>query len=574
MTKKLLIASLLLLSIKTHSQLKYDRVFGSVINTVSQIGDVKATTDEFYYADSSNRQIKIANSKNSNTTVFYTFPATIPAPTLTYNNMDIADVKFDNSGNLIVYGRTHNANLGQGNVYSNVTIPNYLTAYTFIAKISATGNLVWLTYFHDLLQQKNNLAIDANNNIYVLTVRPKTEVLSPSYFQGTADLNATSNYQEVISKLNSSGNHLWSTFYFNEGSRIQSIQAGNDGLYVYGDHLGATATSKYFGTPNSHQEYATGYGSANNDNSNVFLSKFDFNGSRIWSTYFGKEVAKTTLPYNIYPRNLAVIGNDAYILTTHKNRTTNNTFNVATSPIYISQPTNNEFNYTLTKFSSNGSKAWTTYLHTANNVYKTMQNEIMVTGDIENTYTNLNSMTTTEAYQTNHGGKKDIYTAIFPSDGRSLKFGSLYGFAGNEQAYSIPTNKGFYIIGTSSDNTSSSTNLSSNNEQFIERNQSGYYGNILAYFELKNLSIRNGINSLTFSIFPNPTTNLLHLETKEELNDLTELKVYDINGRLIIATTAKNPNQNTINVSTLSPGIYFLKINSTIYNETIKFIKK
>lgn len=574
--KKLLLTLILsIYTLHSYSQYTYDREYGSInngnINRVpSTIGDIKTATNEYYYAYG--REIHVANTNNNTTTLFYAFPITTPLPSPNYNSVIISDMKFDYAGNLIVYARTHNASIGLGNVYSSVPIPHYLSGYTIIAKISAEGKLIWLTYFHDLLQHRNNLTIDKNNNIYVLTLRPKTEVLSPTYFQGTANLNSLADKHEVISKLSPSGNHLWSTFYHEDESKIQSIQAADDGLYVYGDHLGANANSNYFGTANSYQEYATGYVYNQNDNTNAFLAKFNFNGTRAWSTYFGKQVAKTPITFGIYPRFLTTIGNDAYILTLHKNN--NSVINIATNNTYKSQPIFNEINYSLTKFNGNGTRSWSTYLYTGNTIFKKSQLEIMVTGTINDTISNLNSLVTNNAYQSNHGGKEDVYKAIFPIDGKSLTYGSFYGFNGKDDGFIIPTNNGFYVIGSTINNPTNITNFSSFNQNFNAQNALGYYGDFYGYFISKKLDLKKSEISLNWTIYPNPTSDNLNIATQEVLSDETKLEVYDINGRKIIVTKISDPNHNTINVSSLTTGVYFLKIINETYNETIKFIKK
>jgi len=66
------------------------------------------------------------------------------------------------------------------------------------------------------------------------------------------------------------------------------------------------------------------------------------------------------------------------------------------------------------------------------------------------------------------------------------------------------------------------------------------------------------------SVFPNPTTDSITLQTKEEFNSVI---VYDINGRNIKSFN----NEKTLNVSTLQAGIYFLKTDTGLQ---AKFVKK
>lgn len=76
----------------------------------------------------------------------------------------------------------------------------------------------------------------------------------------------------------------------------------------------------------------------------------------------------------------------------------------------------------------------------------------------------------------------------------------------------------------------------------------------------------------SFSVFPNPTTGLLNLTSKTEVN---AVNVLDINGRLLKELQFRSPTFNTkIDLSNLSKGIYFLNIKSIQGSNTIKIVKK
>ncbi|MCK9199093.1 MAG: T9SS type A sorting domain-containing protein, partial [Bacilli bacterium] len=58
-------------------------------------------------------------------------------------------------------------------------------------------------------------------------------------------------------------------------------------------------------------------------------------------------------------------------------------------------------------------------------------------------------------------------------------------------------------------------------------------------------------------IYPNPTTDLLNIETQS--NDFAQTRLIDQNGRIVM-TWEKLPNK--INVSSLPVGNYYLQINT------------
>jgi uncharacterized delta-60 repeat protein len=87
----------------------------------------------------------------------------------------------------------------------------------------------------------------------------------------------------------------------------------------------------------------------------------------------------------------------------------------------------------------------------------------------------------------------------------------------------------------------------------------GYTGDhivVARYIVEENLSI-NSQNSINFAIYPNPTTNYLHIDG--EIND-SEIYIYNNVGQLIKKTRL---TEERIDVSELSIGFYFLKINNS-----------
>ena len=68
----------------------------------------------------------------------------------------------------------------------------------------------------------------------------------------------------------------------------------------------------------------------------------------------------------------------------------------------------------------------------------------------------------------------------------------------------------------------------------------------------------NNIAAASVSIYPNPATSLLNINSTENLNGNT-LQVYDVVGQLVINQTLE-ANNNAINVAKLSNGTYIIRI--------------
>ncbi len=84
----------------------------------------------------------------------------------------------------------------------------------------------------------------------------------------------------------------------------------------------------------------------------------------------------------------------------------------------------------------------------------------------------------------------------------------------------------------------------------------------------------SGITSHSYEamdIYPNPTTGLINVILPDD-EVITKLSVYNITGNLVYSNSAFNGD--AIDLSTLSNGVYFVKINSGGKTSTVKLIKK
>jgi hypothetical protein len=73
-----------------------------------------------------------------------------------------------------------------------------------------------------------------------------------------------------------------------------------------------------------------------------------------------------------------------------------------------------------------------------------------------------------------------------------------------------------------------------------------------------------------FVLYPNPVSNELHLKGHELI---LKAEIFDINGKLIF-THSEPTNQQTINTSMFSKGLYMLKITTEKGFEIHKFLKE
>lgn len=584
-----------------YGQSLYKRAWGTTKELIARpnIAEVHPVTGDLYVLfrndfgndyknmHAASNLIYVYSRSNGSLSLFFTFPLPVKIvlpsgkPDLEGTSL-IENFKFDNNGNLIITGRTYKKDLATTGAYSSQLITDVFTSSSFITKVSPSGQIIWFTYFHALVQNKEHLAIDPNNNIYVVSRRKKTDVLTGSNFQNTGDAASTAAIQNVISKLDANGKHQWSTFYVKDLSEITGIEAGTGGLYVYGNHFSSTAQSNYFGTKNSYQEYASGIMLWGQPTStcNVFLSKFNFNGTRAWSTYFGNQISK-----NIYndvsqnPKGLVVIDDDAYFIARHTN-VNSLTPSLATNNAFLTTlPSQNHDPYTLTKVSSSGKLEWTTYLYSAQVLTKSFDgNSLHLSAAVENNHPNTAQMTNNQSYQSSLNGIKDVYSYSIPLDGTKITYSSFYGFDGEDFGYSLPTINGYYTIGIGYGYNSANTQFVTAGmefDPFINYGKPAYYGNFLAYITTERVSTKNEKQDQNrVTIYPNPVLETLNIQTRDPLSEDTQISVFDVAGKRVLRTYAKATELNQLNVSSLNSGVYILQLSSSNINQSHKFIKK
>ncbi|MEN3322358.1 T9SS type A sorting domain-containing protein [Mariniflexile soesokkakense] len=80
----------------------------------------------------------------------------------------------------------------------------------------------------------------------------------------------------------------------------------------------------------------------------------------------------------------------------------------------------------------------------------------------------------------------------------------------------------------------------------------------------------NELEVKMFSLFPNPVKDVLHIKSNNTFS-IETISIYDMTGKNVYKT---NKNKQVINISTLSSGIYLLKLNTSIGNASYKILKQ
>jgi hypothetical protein len=80
--------------------------------------------------------------------------------------------------------------------------------------------------------------------------------------------------------------------------------------------------------------------------------------------------------------------------------------------------------------------------------------------------------------------------------------------------------------------------------------------------------------STQFNLFPNPAHNQLNIESSQATNEKLDIEVTDVFGKIVLSESYKNSNKASVNITDLTPGIYFAKITGDKGQSIKKFIKQ
>ncbi|WP_395066553.1 T9SS type A sorting domain-containing protein, partial [Flavobacterium sp.] len=334
---------------------------------------------------------------------------------------------------------------------------------------------------------------------------------------------------------------------------ITAMNATPTALYIRGHVSSCNPGSpipnneNYYGSLNSYQPTALGCIS-------TYLSKFNIDGQREWSTYYGANNISNANSIKTYENKVYFSGNGYGNLITTSGVFQENSF--GENPPYLVQFTENNtrnwgtFCGANTGFPANGSSGADCNLNIDD------LGGIYLSGSTA-LHTNI---ATSGAYQSDIVGQYNGFVCKFDNQGQKI-WGTYYG--GNATEYSMITHPygrdNFYVIGT----TTSTTGLTTPN---------CYQPNLITY-DIDNGTPRNifiahfkpiplateTFNQNSFSIYPNPTNGNFTVALKNTTSQNYTLDLFDMIGKKIISQKL-NPTQTIITTSNLTKGVYIAKI--------------
>ncbi|MCD1117294.1 T9SS type A sorting domain-containing protein [Chryseobacterium turcicum] len=294
------------------------------------------------------------NTANNQTSTLTKYDPSHNIAWTTYVPSNTMSLRFDDNQDIYLLGSvTHDVpGLGTPGVFQE-NYASYVTSgsvheNSYLVKLNSSGQKLWGTFstpgIIDFKWFNDELYIVAN-----YSPQMPGNFTNPGTFQPTAEA------ANIILKFNANtGQKIWGTFYGTPinptsftGYGISAIDVNSTGIYVSGQDEN-DAYPNYFATIGAYKSQLV--------NGDLFLSKFDFSGNRIWSTYFGSAGYDGLFGAN----NLTVLGSRIVITGSQHGATSN----ISTPGAFLTTVPNTSLGLTnmyFAEFDSNGNRIWASY---------------------------------------------------------------------------------------------------------------------------------------------------------------------------------------------------------------------
>jgi gliding motility-associated-like protein len=334
------------------------------------------------------------------------------------NGGDFTSCASDGAGNVYVSGGVAANNMATSGAHQ--TILGQGGSDGFLAKFNGNGQRIWATYYGGPFSDRTvDCAVDGNAFVYVVGMTQSVSgIASAGSYQSALNGNASDMF---LAKFDANGVRQWGTYFGGANADVCNAgtvdAAGN--LYVCGY---ASSTTAVFGSPGAHQ---TSHGGGTGQD--CVLAKFDTNGQRVWSTYYGGN--RDDRPGDVA---LDASGANVYLC-----GSTSSAGGIATAGTH--QPTFNLIvDGFVAKFNSNGVLQWGTYYGGADYDYL-FSCGVDGSGNVYafGQTTSTAGIATTGTHQQNYTASNDGYLFKLNGTNGQRIWGTYYGGSGIESLKGI-----------------------------------------------------------------------------------------------------------------------------------------
>lgn len=319
----------------------------------------------------------------------------------------------------------------------------------------------WGTYYGPYTTTSADAVLDYQNNLYLISGVDAEGIESAAETYVTPGAYQTEygggGKDVLLSKFDSNGNLIWSTFYGGEGTDTPVAMGidNNGNLYITGytnSSTGIASTGSYQEYLGIQEEIIIPIYTAS------FIAKFSENGILLWATYYDGERMDAVGDISVDSNEIVIVG------------TTNSATNIATTNSFqenavFEDQTNDRIGF-IAKFNDMGLRLWATYYGTDTSIslgsptYTDIDfmGEIIVVGATDDT---SGYYATSEAYQPQNNGATDLFISKFSSSGNRL-WSTYYGGEAEEKVFAglfdiVATRNNLYFTANSESTTNIST---------------------------------------------------------------------------------------------------------------------
>jgi|SRR5690625_2023580 len=473
-------------------------------------------------------------------------------------------------------------------------------------------------------------AVDAAGNIYVSGVTQASQgIATPGSYQSDFSHNYSDSYEvyypeldvtvtippelcadAFIIKYSPAGEKLWGSYYHGNQDMLSINLIEQSGyLYLYG------MTTSYEGIATAGTYISEWGDEIPHHNYRPFVLKINENtGAVEWGTYLGTGVVLNTYIGKMFTVNsngyCFYFGDEGTVILNPEGElySINNSPPVSYDLISFSKADNlgniylsgvTEYNDSIgssgtfrpsksfekqsfiLKINQEGEKVWGSYLFNSNLGIASTAGKVGLYIGKSALYllsvTDEASLATPGVYQEEAIGSQNnlVFFKMNAIDG-SLLWLSYYGDPIGEAIMTTPKisldNKDNLYFSTVS-GISSPNSITTEGALFpLPINDKG--GFTVKFINEKNLSVDKSEFS-GLKLYPNPASNSITLKSEKPFAQDTKFSIYDLQGRKIKELKSDTPQSTqTINISGLSTGVYFLKVQNERRNQSLKFVKK
>jgi hypothetical protein len=518
------------------------------------------------------------------------------------NNNDVGNgIGVDASGNTFITGTTYSTNIPTvnpgGSAYYQPTFQGSGNgSNAFIVKISPSGNsCLWATYYGGSGSEvANHLAIDnlTPNNLYIVgggassSTPLKTEV---------GAYNNTYQGAGFIAKFNTSnGVQEWGTTIGTNGlgditNLYGCVVDANANLYL----TGVTEGTGYPVTTG-------GFAFAGAAFFDAIVTCFNSSNAISWSTYYGGDGEDIGQAITVDGAGNAYITGQTFSPTTSVNIELHNPGGTAYYQATNGNGTGIDYfrNCFIAEFALSGSTLnliWGTYFGGNSDLYAEAitidKNEnLFITGAagyVAPSYTGFifpAGHPASAYYQTGIGTSEQTFLSVF--NNATYYWGTYFGGELGEVGYGLTDYNGtkLYLVGMTGSYPTVFPLVDAGSGAWFQSSAfevTGAYN--IPFISEFDMSVIAGVNELNNSdtgeivIYPNPTIHSINVQMDLKQKQKIELIIYNSIGQLVyndIISGDEGRLTHKIDVSSLSNGVYLLRINEGNNFYTKKFVKQ